>query len=195
MNKLLCGLAAVTLSTALPAAPALAADWTLDNASSRLAFGSVKANSLGEVHHFETLSGGVSADGAAMITIDLNSVQTNIDIRNERMIEHVFKATGTATLSSQIDIAALEALPVGGTAVTEVEATLSLVGTDVDLDLELFVARLSDSSVMVTTNDMIFLDTDEAGIDGGIDVLKQLADLSGITRAAPVTLRFVFTQN
>jgi len=195
MNKLLCGLAAVTLSAALSVAPAFAADWTLDNASSRLAFGSVKANSLGEVHHFETLSGGVSADGAAMITIDLNSVQTNIDIRNERMIEHVFKAAGTATLSSQIDIAALEALPVGGTAVTEVEARLSLVGTDVDLDLELFVARLSDSSVMVTTNDMIFLDTDEAGIDGGIDVLKQLADLSGITRAAPVTLRFVFTQN
>lgn len=167
----------------------------LDADTSRIAFGSVKKNTLGEVHHFEEISGSVSAEGAVVIEINLNSVQTNIDIRNERMIEHVFKAAPAATLSAQVDMAALNALPVGGSMVSEVDATLALAGTEAELYTDMFILRLAEDSVMVTTNDMIFLDTEEAGLDGGIDALKALADLSGITRAAPVTLRLMFSQN
>ena len=47
---------------------------------------------------------------------------------------------------------------------------------------------------MVTTNDMLFLAADEAGIDGAIDTLMELAGLDSITRAVPVTLRFVFEE-
>ncbi|MEL6532735.1 MAG: YceI family protein, partial [Pseudomonadota bacterium] len=51
-----------------------------------------------------------------------------------------------------------------------------------------------EGSVMVTTNDMLFLAADEAGIDGAIDTLMELAGLDSITRAVPVTLRFVFEE-
>lgn len=180
---------------ALTAGPAFAGDWTLDNDASRLAFGSIKKNIIGEVHSFESMSGSVSADGLAQIQIDLGSVETNIDIRNERMGKHVFKLAPSATISAQLETDQLDALATGDSTVMDVEAVLTLLGVDTEFYTELFVMRASDDKVIVTTNDMIFLTTEDLEIDQGIDTLKELAELPSITRAAPVTLRFVFTQS
>ena len=166
--------------------------WTLDPETSRVSFGSIKKDKVGEVHSFSGLLGAVTATGEVKVFIDLATVETNIDIRNERMIEHVFKGAGVATLTAAVDMAALNALAVGESAVTDVVGSLNLVGTDVEIDTEMFVARISETRVLATTNDMIFLSTEEAGITAGIDKLMELAKLPGITRAAPVTLRLVF---
>ena len=74
------------------------------------------------------------------------------------------------------------------------EGTLSINGNDVEIESALFVARLSDKKMMVTTDEMIMLSTKEAGIDGGVDQLMKVAKLPGITRVSPVTLRLVFAQ-
>lgn len=187
---------AVILSIGFSAA-AMAGDhaqttWTLDGASSKIAFGSIKSNEFGEVHSFEEISGMVTPDGATSIDIALGSVQTNIDIRNERMIEHVFNSVPNANITAQINMDEVAALDVGATTVIEVEGVLSLLGVDVDLETEMFVARLSETSVLVSTNDMLFLSSEDAGIDEGVTKLMELAGLPGITRTAPVTLRLVF---
>ncbi|WP_027257025.1 c-type cytochrome [Leisingera aquimarina] len=171
---------------------ALSADWVLDGASSKLAFGSVKKDTVGEVHSFEELTGNVSKDGTVTVAISLPSVETFIDIRNERMIDHVFNGEPQATLTAKVDIAALEALPAGGTLVADVEGKLSLLRRDIPVETEMFVARLSDQKVMVTTNDLLFLGVEDAGLTKGVDILQELAKLSGITRTVPVTARFVF---
>ncbi len=186
----------LALTTALAAAPLTAAQadgWTLANDGSRIAFGSVKKNTVGEVHTFGALSGSVDAQGAVRIEIDLASVETYIDIRNERMVEHVFgKDTPTATLTTTVDAAALAAMQPGDTQTVDVEATLSLAGKDVPLEASLFVARLSDGRAMVTTDSMIMLSMADLGLDGGIDTLMKLAKLPGITRVSPVTIRLMF---
>lgn len=169
-----------------------AESWTLDASNSKLAFGSVKKDTVGEVHSFESLSGSVSSTGAVSVEIDLNSVQTNIDIRNERMVEHVFKQAKTANLDATIDMDELKALSVGATTVLDVEGVLSFLGANVDIEAEMFVARLSETQVLVTTNDLIWLGTEDIGITAGIDKLMELAKLPGITRAAPVTMRLMF---
>lgn len=174
---------------------AFADTWTLDAGNSKLAFGSIKKGKVGEVHSFENLSGIVSPEGAVSILIDLSSVETNIDIRNERMVEHVFKGLKEATLNAQMDMAELNALPVGGTSVIDVEGSLSLIGTAIDIEAEMFIARISNTQVLVTTNDMIFLSTEDAGLTAGIDKLMELAKLPSIARSAPVTLRFMFTMD
>lgn len=174
------------------AAPAVAESWTLDGDKSHLAFGSIKSNSFGEVHSFGELSGTVAADGKAEILIDLASVETNIDIRNERLTEHVFKGIATANLSAAIDMSEVDTLAVGASTTTYADVTLSLLGTELSVDADLFVMRLSEKQVMVTTNDMAFFSTEDAGIDAGIDTLKELANLESITRAVPVTARFIF---
>lgn len=180
-----------TLVAATVAGTAHAESWKLDGENSRIGFGSVKNHYAGEVHSFGGLTGTVQ-DGKAEITIDLASVETNADIRNERMIEHVFKNTPNATLSAELDTEALSAMSAGDTSVMEVDATLSFLGQDIEVFTELFVARMSDERVLVTTNDLLYVDTEELGIDGGIDMLKEIAGLDDITRAVPVTIRMVF---
>ena len=141
------------------------------------------------------LSGEVSADGTAKIMVDLTSVETLIDIRNERMKEHVFKGLTEATLTAAIDMDEVNGLAAGDMTVLDVEGSLSFLGTDVPIETEMFVVRIDPGRVMVTTNDMIFLSAEDAGIMGGIDKLMELAKLPGITRTSPVTLRFVFDQS
>jgi hypothetical protein len=103
--------------------------WTSVADQSSVAFGSIKKDVVGEVHHFQKVSGTVSDAGAVTITIDLGSVETNIDIRNERMIEHVFKAVNpTATLSGEVDMDDVNAMAVGTTAIVDFEGTLTLAG-------------------------------------------------------------------
>ena len=52
--------------------------------------------------------------------------------------------------------------------------------------------RLSESQVLVDSNGMVMLSTEDAEIDAGIDKLQELASLDGITRVSPVSLRLVF---
>lgn len=182
----------ITIAMVTTAAPALAESWVLDNDESSLAYGSIKKNAVGEVNVFETLSGTVSEDGVARIDIDLASVETNIDIRNERMMEHVFRNAGKATLEARFDMDEISRLAVGDSAIIDSEAVLSLVGAEIEFDAEMFVARLSETRVLVSTNGMVFLGVEEAGITAGIDKLMELASLPSITRTVPVTARFMF---
>ena len=73
------------------------ADWQVDNSKSSLHFISVKKNSIGETHTFETLSGSVSTNGDVKFDIDLASVNTNIAIRDERMRKFLFETNQFAS--------------------------------------------------------------------------------------------------
>ena len=174
---------------------ASAETWTLDGEASHLAYGSIKKDKVGEVNSFSGLKGTVDASGAANITIDLTSLETNIDIRNERMLEHVFRGAGEAQLTAQLDMDEVKGLGVGEMAVVDVEGALSLLGVSTELDLEMVVVRLAEDRVMALSNDMVFVGTEELGVTAGIDKLMELAKLPGITRTAPVTLRLVFTSD
>ncbi len=190
MHKIITGLAAAFLATS--ATFANAGVWVLDGAASSISFGSIKKTELGETHYFPDLSGGVDAAGNVSVDIDLGSVQTNIDIRNERMIEHVFNGMATANVSASVDIETLEGLEVGAMTSVMVDATLELLGVETGFDAPMVAVRLSETRVMLVSDGMIFLSTDDLEINAGIDKLQELASLPSITRTAPVTVRFVF---
>lgn len=177
---------------AATATVASAQSWTLNSDQSNLSFGSIKNDYTGEVHTFNALSGTVSDAGIVSIEVDLTSVQTNIDIRDERMIEFVFEAAQTATLSAEIDMAGMEAMAVGDMATIDAFGTLSLLNEDIPVDVALFVARIAENKVLVTSDGMLMISTDDIGVDAGIDMLQELAGLDGITRVTPVTMRLVF---
>lgn len=183
------GVAALLTSLASFAA---AETWTLDGAASKVAFGSIKNDYNGEVHSFKEISGSVAADGAVGVTINLASVETLIDIRNERMVEHVFQNAATATISAAIDMDDVSSLAVGESKIIEADGTISLVGEELDLYTELFITRISEDRVMATTNDMIMLTTADLELTAGIDKLMEIAGLERITRVSPITLRLVF---
>ena len=177
------------------AGAASAEGWTLDGNASHIAFGSVKSHYIGEVHTFSGLSGTVSADGKASVDIELASLETQIDIRNERMAEHVFKMLPSAQLTAQLEMMEFAQLDIGSSKVMEIDFELALLGEDVPLYGEIFVMRVGEDKVLVTTNSMVFVDTEELGIDAGVDKLQELASLEDITRAVPVTMRFMFDRD
>ncbi len=199
MRKIFISMAAA-LAMALTGGAALAdghggaggGGWKLDGGKSSLAFGSVKKDSVGETHFFRGLSGSVSDDGKAMLEIDLASVDTNIEIRDERMNEHVFGGAAKAVVSATVDIAALADLPVGEITTASLEGTLSFLGADIPVESDVAVARLGEGRVMVVSEGMLWLSTEDTGIDAGITKLQEIAELPSITRAFPVTFRLVF---
>lgn len=190
MNKLITGL--TCLAFTLGASAVSAQDWVLDASVSTVSFGSVKKDTVGESHHFADVSGGVSSDGSATVSVNLASVQTNIEIRDERIVEHVFHNMAGASVTGMIDMDAIAALEVGGIMSIYVDATLNLMGNEVGFDAPMVAARLSETRVMIVSDGMSYISTADMGIDGGVDMLMELASLPGITRTVPVTVRLVF---
>ncbi|MEM9972480.1 MAG: YceI family protein [Pseudomonadota bacterium] len=178
---------------ALLATTASAEMWTLDGANSKVGFGSVKSDVIGEGHSFSGLSGTVSEGGTVDLTLDLATVATSIDIRNERIQEHVFKMAPTAQLTAEVDMDAMSGMAVGGTMESLVEGTLMFLGEEVYVDLPVIAARLAEDKVLIVSDGVTYLSTEELGIDEGVNTLMNLAGLESIDRAVPVTVRFMFT--
>ena len=169
------------------------AKWTAVEDQSRIAFGSIKKDTVGEVHHFEGVTGTVGEDGKLTLAVDLGSVETNIDIRNERMLEHVFKGgKAKAMVSGEIDLDEVKDLKPGDTSIIDFEGVLAFAGVNVDVEAEMLVARLAENRVLVSTADFIMVSTEDLGIDPGVNKLMELAKLPGITRVTPVAVRVVF---
>ena len=177
--------------------PALAAGWSVDPGPSKIVFGSVKAGNAGESHSFPGVTGHVGEDGTATVEIDVTTVDTGIEIRDERMQEQVFRPERfpKATVRAKIDLDKLSDLDPGATTTLTTEATLGFLGREVPLTADLFVAPLGEDRVLVTSDALLMLATEELGIDKGIDALQEIAGLPSITRVTPVAVRLVFSRD
>jgi len=189
-------LSVLTFAMVLLASPAWAG-WELDNAGSTLTFVSVKAGDLGEVHRFDTLSGSISRQGAVEVVVDLASVDTLIPIRDQRMRDILFEVTRfpTATLQAAVDAGKLAALLPGQTEAVSVMATLALKSQTLPLTLDVLVARLSETQILVASRQPVIVNAGEAGLVDGVEQLREIAGLPSISKAVPVSFVLVFRQN
>ena len=159
------------------------AAWTLDNNASQVSFVSVKAGDIAEAHRFTEVSGDVSADGAASVTIQLASVDTLIPIRDERMREMLFNTNmfPTATLRTNIDMAEVNGLDVGDSADVVMELMLDLHGKQTPLTAEMSVGRLGDSTLLVASRKPVILNAASVDLVDGIEALREIAVLPSIS--------------
>ena len=189
------GLARGALAACLSlAAPLCLAAWDLDGERSTVQFLSVKNASVAEVHHFKVLRGGVSDAGAAEVTIDLDSVETLVPIRNQRMREMLFETVRfpSATLSTRVPDD-LDALAAGETRDVDLEVTIDLHGASASYVAKTQVTRLADNSLQVALREPILVKAADFGLDGGIEMLREVAGLKTISTAVPVDATLVFT--
>ena len=168
--------------------------WTVDSAASHLAYVTVKSGEIAETNEFTGLSGSVAADGAAVIEVDLASVSTGVDIRDERMRDIFFDvATNpSATVTAQLDPAQFANLAIGETAVRPISAQLSLAGVERTIETELAVTRAAENRVLAVTTDPVIIYADAYGLSDGLAQLQELAGLPSITPATPVTFSIAF---
>ena len=183
-----------TMMLALAIAAPAQADWTLDGAQSTLSFVSTKAINVAEVHRFGELSGSITADGQVVIAIGLASVDTGIEIRDERMREMLFQTGdyGLATVSARVDPAEIERLHAGDSRRMVVEANLMLHGVSRPLPIELIVARSGESRLIVTSAKPVVVNAPEFDLGAGVEALREIAGLPSISLAVPVSFVLTF---
>lgn len=177
---------AVALAMLALLSPLAFADWQI-GPGSQVQFVSIKNNTVGEVSHFETLSGSVTDAGDVEVRVVLDSVETNVGIRNERMKAMLFEVGlyPEAVITAQLDAGSMAALSSGG--VTNVALQIDLHGQSVTKDAQLNVA-VTDQGVSATTTQPILLTAAEFGLEGGVAALQAVAGLNAISRVVPVTV-------
>jgi len=169
------------------------AQWDLSNEESRLNFVTVKSLKIGEVHRFERLTGSISDTGQVALNIYLDSVETNIGIRNDRIKKKLFETNNflQATASGFINVNKLGRLEVGDTYTESVQFTLSLHGIAHKVINDVQVTKLNNK-LLVTSLMPIVINASNYGMSEGIEKLRALAGLPSISDAVPVTFSLIF---
>ncbi len=190
--------AALTLTACAPGAPEAPSvdkgSWALNGDASRLSYVSVKADEIAETNEFKALSGSVSEAGEAVLEIDLASVSTGVDIRNERMREVFFEVANNpkAAITAAIDARSFASLKVGDNNIENVEGTLSMKGVEIDVEAEVDVTRTGPDRVTVVTTKPVIVAAESLELTDGLAQLQELANLPSITPVVPVTFSLTF---
>lgn len=168
--------------------PVAYGDWTV-TAGSTVGFVSIKNNATGEVNTFDQLSGTLSDNGNIRIVIALSSVETGINIRNERLKTMLFKVASfpAAMIDAELTDSQVAALKAGGIQTESVSVNVSLHGKTVSKTANVLVSALG-GDVRVTTTEPIIITAQEFGLEPGVAALQQIAGLNAISRSIPVTV-------
>jgi len=181
------------LMSLLMSLPVLAA-WQLDNQASRLSFISVKKTNVAEVHRFTRLKGNLSSKAQASIIIDLSSITTGIEVRDQRIQKFLFETNlfPQAKFESYIDQKALNNVGLGESNIIEISGKLNFHGITQEIITEIMLARVSEHKVIVSSMAPIIIQANKFNFVKGVDKLKELAHLPSISQAVPVSFVFTF---
>jgi|TARA_B110000196_G_C21048568_1_gene616147 polyisoprenoid-binding protein YceI len=170
------------------------ASWTLDGSNSTLSFISTKAINVAEVHSFGALAGSVNDAGEVEITIDLTSVDTGIEIRDDRMQEMLFDTASfsSAVITTSVDMGLLSELAMGESSAASVGGELALHGHTVPLTFDVLITRTSESGLLVVSKQPVVISAAQFGLAEGVDSLREIAGLPSISVAVPVSFVLSF---
>lgn len=175
-------------------APVIEGAWEVDSEASELSYVSIKQGEIAETNTFETVTGTVQGNGEATVEIDLASVSTGVDIRNERMRDIFFSVADNpkATVTATVDPATFEALAVGESADTTLDGTLSLAGVEAPFQAEVSVTRAGPDRVIAVTDKPVIIEAGRFELADELAELQELAGLDSITPVVPVTFSITF---
>ncbi|CAA0105886.1 Uncharacterised protein [BD1-7 clade bacterium] len=194
--KTVASVKAALFAVGIFASQSLFANWLLEQDQSSVSFISIKNNTIAEVNHFKKIQGKVDDNGNATMTINLDSVDTMIGIRDERLRKLLFETVKfpNATITTQLNAQRLKQLSAGQTTLVEASYTLTLHGQKTVKKAVLRVTGLENGRVSVITHEPILIAVSDFNLVNGVEALKQVAKLSAISQAVPVNLDLVFTQ-
>lgn len=167
--------------------------WAINSSESSVTFTSVKNGDILEVHSISGIAGGADFTGEFSVTLDLRTVETNIDIRNERVNEFLFEIASypVATISGRFEPGDFDGLPVGGTLVTRINGTLSLHGVEAPVAIDVEVVRTDWDKVMVSSFLPVKINAADFNLEGGLATLQDLVGLDSISPVSEISFRLV----
>ena len=171
------------------------AQWELDGTKSAVNFISIKNDSVAETHSFTSLVGYIGEDGTVQLSIGLDSVETPIEVRNDRMREMLFETVKfpAATVSATVAPDMLAAVAGGGTVTTELALKLELHGVEKSITVPVVVVGERAGHIQVFTPSPVIINAADFNLAAGVAALQSVAGLNAISAAVPVTVHLVFT--
>ena len=198
----------VLLMTACIASSSLYAasevQWTLDGAKSQIQYVSTRNTHDSEVNGFITgvdgtnaLNSSIDTSGNAILSIDLNDVETGISTRNERMLNFVFETEflPTAYINVNLNLDTISSMSVGSSRTQSISGSLILHGVSQDVETDVVITKTSNTDMQVSTIRPIFIDSKDFEFSSGIEVLRNLASLVSIGEVVPVYFRLHYDAN
>ncbi len=179
----------------LLALPSIAfSDWELVNDDSHLNFVSFKAVDFAEIHSFKEMSGSIDSNGKANLVINLDSLETLIPIRNERMRNLLFETQifPTANFYLQVDLDKYLNLSIGDFRNKEVKGRLLLKNKDIETRVKFKVTRLAKDIFIVSSTEPVILNVENLGLTEGLESLRTVAGLPSISKSVPVSFYIKF---
>lgn len=169
-------------------------EWVLNPGLSNVYMQSVKKNAIFETHQFTAVEGAVGENGEATIKIELNSLDTNHDLRNTRMRFLLFETYKFpfAEISAKLDKTKLAALATKTRITYPLTFTLNMHGITKDLEAPVWVTRIGNTSVSVATVKPIIVSAKTFGLEGGIAKLREAVKGIPIAAASSITFDLVF---
>ena len=183
-------LTAATVALVLAASGATAnqsleGGWTVEPDSATVTFLSIKQHDVMELSSFSGIHGQIDAAGVATVTIDLESVDTGIELRDVRMRAFLLEtdtfpvANITATITDEM----LADLSDTGSKEIILPFNLDLHGMVVSREVSVVVTLHGERRVSIISNEPIFLHLADFDLLRGIAALEEAA---GVT-IAPIT--------
>lgn len=164
------------------------ADWEMVKKASSVSFGTVKNEIVSELHKFTEFKGIVQNNGAARIEIDLLSVDTGIEIRDQRMRDFLFADSFKAIYSANMEMQRISKIPTGESVELNLDGSLELNGHSREIPLKVRVTNLRSGSFQVEAVAANKIDVSTFGFAEGIEQLRSIAGLNVISPM--VTLQF-----
>lgn len=186
-----------TLAVLLLTGAALSAraDWYLDGESSRLSFVSTKNANVSEVQRFLVLHGKVDPQGLAQVEVELESVNSGIPLRDERMRKELFQVDRfpDALITTKIDLRPINDLAPGAQLELRLPLTVDLHGKQHEYNAQLLATRLDDRRFQVVTLEPLVINAEDFDLAPGLETLRKMAGLSAISLSVPVSAVLIFT--
>ncbi|MBV7575645.1 YceI family protein [Pseudomonas sp. PDM32] len=171
------------------------ADWYLDGESSRLSFVSTKNANVSEVQRFLVLHGKVDPQGLAQVEVELESINSGVPLRDERMRKELFQVERfpDALITTKIDLRPINDLAPGAQLELRLPLMVDLHGKQHEYQAELLATRLDDRRFQVVTLEPLVVNAEDFDLAPGLETLRKMAGLSAISLSVPVGAVLIFT--
>ncbi|CAH1523238.1 YceI-like domain protein [Vibrio owensii] len=184
-------LSTLSIALALFSGASFAADnYTLDSKFSSVSFATIKNQFVVEPATIDALKGTLNSEGQFDVSVDLNSIETGIPIRNTRLNEIFFESAKYAPVKvvGKVDWTALGE----GSHKLKVPAEVMLFGKTKSVEFPVVVLNAGDT-VMVSSSVPVIIGASDFGIP--TENLTNLAATVGgikISDRVPLTLNLTF---
>ena len=166
------------------------AKYIVDSNHSIVNFSTIKIQYVIEPAVFKRIGGTISDDGDVEIIIDLNSIDTNIAIRDTRIGELFFEVIKfpNAIIRAKIDMEKIKSISYYEK--IEMPATLEFHGKTKEIKLNILAAKTYENRLLITSMQPVIVDADDYGIPAE-NLINLAKTVGGLSLSNKVAVNFV----